>query len=154
MTDHIHQNNDTVLCSKCGDQMYLDPKLAVAGIIPYKDKIVMIKRGVEPNIGKWSFPSGYVNRYETLENALKREVNEECGITIEVGWIVGIYSDKNNPVILAVFHANWKNGELKVNDDEVIDVDIFSLKKLPDLAFLHDKKIIKDWIDSLRLRNL
>tara|TARA_B100001750_G_C15277566_1_gene480737 strand:- start:187 stop:591 length:405 start_codon:yes stop_codon:yes gene_type:complete len=134
--------------------MYLDPKLAVAGIIPYKDKIVMVKRGVEPNIGKWSFPSGYVNRYETLENALKREVNEECGITIEVGWIVGIYSDKNNPVILAVFHANWKNGELKVNDDEVIDVDIFSLKKLPDLAFLHDKKIIKDWIDSLRLRNL
>ena len=120
----------------------------------YKDKIVMVKRGVEPNIGKWSFPSGYVNRYETLENALKREVNEECGITIEVGWIVGIYSDKNNPVILAVFHANWKNGELKVNDDEVIDVDIFSLKKLPDLAFLHDKKIIKDWIDSLRLRNL
>ena len=73
MTDHIHQNNDTVLCSKCGDQMYLDPKLAVAGIIPYKDKIVMVKRGVEPNIGKWSFPSGYVNRYETLENALKRE---------------------------------------------------------------------------------
>ena len=134
--------------------MYLDPKLAVAGIIPYKDKIVMVKRGVEPNIGKWSFPSGYVNRYETLENALKREVNEECGITIEVGWIVGIYSDKNNPVILAVFHANWKNGELKVNDDEVIDVDIFSLKKLPDLAFLHDKKIIKDWIDNLRLRNL
>tara|TARA_Y100000590_G_C15621014_1_gene977558 strand:+ start:119 stop:523 length:405 start_codon:yes stop_codon:yes gene_type:complete len=134
--------------------MYLDPKLAVAGIIPYKDKIVMVKRGVEPNIGKWSFPSGYVNRYETLENALKREVNEECGITIEVRWIVGIYSDKNNPVILAVFHANWKNGELKVNDDEVTDVDIFSLKQLPDLAFSHDKKIIKDWIDGLKLRNL
>ena len=40
-----------------------------------------------------------------------------------MGLIVGIYSDKNNPVILAVFHANWKNGELKVNDDEVIDDD-------------------------------
>ena len=84
---------------------YFDPKLAVAAIIPYEDKIVMVKRAIEPGIGKWSFPSGYVNRYESLGSALKREVKEECSIDIDVGWVVGIYSEKNNPVVL--IRNNW-----------------------------------------------
>ena len=71
---HFHKNKEE-LCPTCGKDFYLDPKLAVAAIIPYKDKIIMVKRAIEPGIGKWSFPSGYVNRYESLESALKRELN-------------------------------------------------------------------------------
>ena len=148
---HFHKNKEE-LCPTCGKDFYLDPKLAVAAIIPYKDKIIMVKRAIEPGIGKWSFPSGYVNRYESLESALKREVKEECDIDIEVGWIVGIYSVKNNPVVLAVFHTEWVKGDLNSNDQETLDVDMFKVTKLPDLAFEHDSKIIKDWEYGLKLR--
>lgn len=148
---HFHDNKEE-LCPTCGKDLYLDPKLAVAAIIPYKDRIIMVKRAIEPGIGKWSFPSGYVNRYESLVSALKREVKEECAIDIDVGWIVGIYSEQNNPVVLAVFHSEWVKGELNSNDTETLDVDMFRVTKLPDLAFEHDSKIIKDWEDGLKLR--
>lgn len=148
---HFHDNKEE-LCPTCGKDLYLDPKLAVAAIIPYKDRIIMVKRAIEPGIGKWSFPSGYVNRYESLVSALKREVKEECAIDIDVGWIVGIYSEQNNPVVLVVFHSEWVKGELNSNDTETLDVDMFRVTKLPDLAFEHDSKIIKDWEDGLKLR--
>ena len=148
---HFHDNKEE-LCPTCCKDLYLDPKLAVAAIIPYKDRIIMVKRAIEPGIGKWSFPSGYVNRYESLVSALKREVKEECAIDIDVGWIVGIYSEQNNPVVLAVFHSEWVKGELNSNDTETLDVDMFRVTKLPDLAFEHDSKIIRDWEDGLKLR--
>ena len=90
--------------------------------------------------------------YIFFESALKREVKEECNIDIEVGWIVGIYSEKNNPVVLAVFHTEWVEGDLNSNDQETLDVDMFKVTKLPDLAFEHDSKIIKDWEYGLKLR--
>ena len=148
---HFHDNKEE-LCPTCGNDFYFDPKLAVAAIIPYEDKIVMVKRAIEPGIGKWSFPSGYVNRYESLGSALKREVKEECSIDIDVGWVVGIYSEKNNPVVLAVFHAEWVEGDLNSNDKETLDVDMFKVTKLPELAFEHDSKIIMDWEYGIKLR--
>ena len=47
-------------CSHCKQTIFEDPKLAVAGIIVKNDQILLIKRGVQPQIGKWAFPSGYV----------------------------------------------------------------------------------------------
>ena len=39
--------------------------------------IVLLKRGVEPALGKWVFPSGYVDRGETVQDAAIRETKEE-----------------------------------------------------------------------------
>ena len=152
MTDHIHQNNDTVLCSKCGDQMYLDPKLAVAGIIPYKDKIVMIKRGVEPNIGKWSFPSGYVDLGETVEAAAVREVKEETGVDIKINFLIGVYSSFSRPLVLLAYGAEVLSGNIELNH-EVLDVGYFSPNCLPDMPFPHDDEILKDWTSIIHRVN-
>ena len=54
--------------------IYSDPKVAAAAIIPMDGGIVLLKRAIEPQIGMWGFPSGYVDRGEKLERALEREV--------------------------------------------------------------------------------
>ena len=70
--------------------------------------------------------------------------------------------DKSNKKYLgkSVFKAIEKiNGEISKaliginsNDQETLDVDMFKVTKLPDLAFEHDSKIIKDWEYGLKLR--
>ena len=66
------------------------PVPAVAAIILRDDEILLVKRGSEPGLGKWSIPGGSLEIGETLEEGLKREVREETGLQIEVGRLAGI----------------------------------------------------------------
>jgi ADP-ribose pyrophosphatase YjhB (NUDIX family) len=61
----------------------MDPRLAAAAILPLDGGIVLVRRAIEPAYGRWSFPSGYVNRGEQVERAVEREVLEETGWCFE-----------------------------------------------------------------------
>jgi len=67
------------------------PVIAVAGIIfNNKKEVVLIKRGAEPKKGEWSIPGGSVELGEKLEQALVREVEEECSLKVEPGPFVSL----------------------------------------------------------------
>jgi len=66
------------------------PVPAVAAIILRDDEILLVKRGADPAVGKWSIPGGSVEIGETLRDALKREVLEETDLEIEPGRLAGV----------------------------------------------------------------
>ena len=134
-------------CTECGRTIWNDPKVAGAAIVPMDGGIVMVQRAIEPAIGKWSFPSGYVNRGEKIESAVEREVLEECGLETVVDRLVGLYSEEGNSIILAVYEAHITGGKLESADHETLDVRVFKVGDLSELAFDHDRGIISDWID-------
>ena len=139
-------------CAECERIIYSDPKVAVAAIIPMDGGIVLLKRAIEPQIGKWSFPSGYVDRGEKLERALEREVLEECGLVVKVEWLVGVYSEEKQAVVLVVYHADVKSGEL-IAGDETSEAQVFALGEVPELAFEHDDRIVRDWCARMEMSN-
>ena len=133
--------------------IYSDPKVAVAAIIPMDGGIVLLKRAIEPQLGKWSFPSGYVDRGEKLEKALEREVLEECGLVVDAVRLVGVYSDEGQAVVLVVYHADVVSGKLMAGD-ETSDARVFRVDAMPELAFEHDDRIVRDWLEGLEMRKL
>lgn len=73
--------------------MHIDiryPVPAIGAIALKDDEILLVKRAVEPSIGKWSIPGGSVEIGETLQEAVKREVREETGLEVEVGDLAGV----------------------------------------------------------------
>ena len=66
------------------------PIVGVGGIIFKDDSILLVKRAQEPGKGQWSLPGGAVELGETLTHALKREINEEVSIKIEIGGLVRV----------------------------------------------------------------
>tara|TARA_B110000438_G_scaffold180173_1_gene172193 strand:- start:13679 stop:14041 length:363 start_codon:yes stop_codon:yes gene_type:complete len=116
------------------------------------NKILLVKRGIEPGYGKWSMPSGFINRFEKVENAVERELMEECGIKVKAEWISGVYSKKESPIILLVWNLKLISGTPKPLD-ETLEVDFFKLDNLPNLAFDHDKNIIEDWLKKSKKIN-
>jgi ADP-ribose pyrophosphatase YjhB (NUDIX family) len=108
--------------------------------------IVMVQRAIEPSIGKWSFPSGYVNRGEKIERAIEREVREECGLETVTDRLVGLYSEEGDAIVLAVYEARITGGQLQAGDHETLDVRVVDIENLPELAFDHDRDIITDWM--------
>ena len=67
------------------------PKPAVSALIIKNDKVLLVRRGHEPNMGKWSLPGGSVELGETLQEAVCREVFEETNLEVEIGDIAYVY---------------------------------------------------------------
>ncbi len=67
------------------------PWLGVGGIVFKDQEVLLIKRGKEPGLGKWSIPGGAVEVGESVKTALCREIEEETGLLVEVQDLVEIF---------------------------------------------------------------
>ena len=84
--------------------------LAAGAVVTYQDRILLLRRGIEPAYGAWVFPGGFVDRGEHPEAAAVRETREEAGVAIRLDGTLGIYSHPaGSPVVLVVYHAIRRN---------------------------------------------
>lgn len=133
-------------CPGCGLIQYLDPKVAVAVMVGDASRILLGRRAIDPGLGGWSFPAGYVNRGEVLEEAAAREALEEMGISVRVERLVGVYSSAGNPVVLVAYTATVLEGDPRPDGQELSDVGWFAPSDLPAMAFPRDTRIVADWL--------
>ena len=131
-------------CPGCGYVAFLDPKLAAVVLATKDGELVLVRRDIEPAIGKWSLPSGYVDRGEAVEDAAVREVKEETGLDIRLSGFVGLYSRTGSPVVLAAYAAEVVGGAMEAGP-EVQETALFPPDRLPALPFPHDDQILDDW---------
>ena len=128
-----------------GAPAYRDPKVAVAVIIADARGILLQQRAMEPRIGLWTFPSGYVDRGEQVERAAEREVREELGLPMILTHLLGVYSEPGNPVVLIVYTGTIAESAIPViQEEEIAAIGYFAPDSLPPLAFDHDARIIAD----------
>ena len=144
-----HKLKDTIqrYCTNCKIFSYLDPKVATVILIENKKTLLLVKRDIEPYIGCWSFPSGYVDRGEKTEEAAIREVKEETHIDIKITNLQGVYSGKGS-VVLIVYRAIPLDPSIGMPKEEVQEINWFPIKKLPVLPFPYDDEIISDYLSK------
>jgi ADP-ribose pyrophosphatase YjhB (NUDIX family) len=133
------------------ETIWTNPALAINVIVEDKTKILLVKRKLEPFKGLWSLPGGYVDYGETVENAAKREVKEECGLDIQISKILSVYSNpKRHPWkhVVAICYVAKKVGERIKAVSKEGDANFFKINRIPKkLAFDH-AEMIKDYISS------
>jgi 8-oxo-dGTP diphosphatase len=121
------------------------PLIAVDAVIFFQEGLVLIKRDNPPYQGCFALPGGFVEVGETIEEALHREAKEETGLEIDCLGLVGVYSepgrDPRGHVVSLAYMAIGK-GELRSGSD-ARSAEVISWKRLPPLAFDHDK-IVSD----------
>jgi ADP-ribose pyrophosphatase YjhB (NUDIX family) len=144
MVDRTVERKFLRACPACGFIAFQDPKVAAAVLILLDGGLVLVKRGVEPAIGRWAFPSGYIDRGESVEDGAVREVKEETGLDVRTTRLVGLYSETGSAVILAAYSAQVIGGNLSPGHD-ADEAGTFDLEDLPTLPFPHDDRILQDW---------
>ena len=133
------------LCPSCKNLINLSPKLVAATLVGTADSVLLVKRSYGAEKGRWAPPGGYVEQGEVVEEAARREVHEETGIEVAVKDLVGLYSQRGQTIVLAVFNAEWVDGQLHDLSPEVEKVGFFAVDNLPPLAFPRDLGIIETW---------
>lgn len=139
-----------IVCVHCGYAAYYNPK-PVAGAIPVDERgrIVLLRRGFDPGQGRWTFPGGFVDLGESVEEAARRETSEELGMAIELGPLVGVYSRSEERVVLIVYRALAL--EPPRTSPEAIEVRAFGRNEIPwgELAFWSTERALRDlWADA------
>jgi len=132
------------VCTSCGAVFFVDPKVVAGVIVSLDGKLVMIQRELEPGMGKWTFPAGFVDRGEAVHDAAVREMKEETGLDVELTQLIGVYSRTGDTNILVVYEGRVVGGELEAGD-EAQNAGAFDLDRLPPLAFQRDVAIIDEW---------
>ncbi len=142
------EGRERLRCSKCGIIAYLNPFI-VAGLIPQQSgKIFLLKRGIEPAKGTWTFPAGFVELGETVQEGAVRETKEETGLEVRCGELLGIYSFKNFPVVTIVYLGEVVGGSIQTCL-ESSEVKAVSPHEIPwdQLAFMSTKDALRDWAE-------
>jgi ADP-ribose pyrophosphatase YjhB (NUDIX family) len=142
---------ERLVCTRCGFVFYLDPKIAVGTIIrTEQDRLVLVRRAIEPGYGKWVFPGGYVDRGEPLPAAALREAREECGLDVRLDGLVNVYSYPGRTPVIVVYAATAIGGRLQV-DDECLELAEVDRGTIPwdELAFRSTREALRDYLTGL-----
>ena len=107
------------------------PRAGVGAVILDGDQVLLVRRGEPPSQGKWSIPGGLIHLGERLEDAVVREVQEECGLRVRILGLCGVIdrivpadpSDATSPApvryhyIIIDYVAEPAGGRLKAGSD-------------------------------------
>ena len=135
-----------IACPSCGYEAFFNPKPVAAAVPVDRDgRVILLRRGIEPRRGYWTFPGGFVDLGESVEDAAHRETMEELSMEIELGPLLGVYSRSDERVVLVVFRARAL-GEPTAIPPEATEVRAFSPDEIPwdELAFWSTERALRD----------
>lgn len=72
------------VCSQCDTVHYQNPKIVVGCVPEYDGQILICKRAIEPRVGYWTVPAGFLENGETLQQGAAREADEEALAKVEI----------------------------------------------------------------------
>ncbi len=125
------------ICTVCATVHYQNPKLIVGAIPEWKDgRILLCRRAIEPRIGMWTLPAGFMENGETTPEGAARETMEEANALVEVGDLYSMYNLPYINQVYLLFRARLLNLDFSPGV-ESLEVALFAEHEIPwdDLAF-------------------
>ena len=138
-------------CPDCGTVDYDNPRPCVTALIIRSKRLLLIRRALDPGAGLWDFPGGFLEKGETPEQGLSREISEELGAQIEnarlLGFFPDVYGETEIPLLNIVYVCGVRGG-ISGNGEEFTESGWFEAGSLPedeDLAFPSMRAILDAW---------
>jgi ADP-ribose pyrophosphatase YjhB (NUDIX family) len=140
------------VCSKCGYIDFPGPKLVAGCLVVEAGRVLLLRRGIQPRIGHWTFPGGYVDLGETPAEAALRETVEEVGMRVTLERLHGIYCDSANPLAAVAVYLARPGAEPPGISHEATEVRYFEPGELPwdEIAFRTTHEALAEWIALTR----
>ncbi len=135
------------VCDRCDFIDYINPRIVVGSVVTHEDRILICKRAIEPRLGYWTLPAGFMENGETVEDGAKREAREEACADLEIERILAIYSIPRISQVQIMFKAHLLNPDDIGPGPESTDVKLVKWDDLPweEMAFPSTVWALKQW---------
>lgn len=148
MVDRLIHGKLRRACPECGFIHFNDPKVAAVVLVQHNNRVLLVRRAMNPARGKWALPGGFVDFGEDPYRAAAHEVLEETGVAIVNVALADILSD-GGPIVIT-FTALASNSAAHAQDDADAVLWYAADDPLPDLAFESTRAMLTRWIAGQR----
>ena len=127
--------------------------IIVGGVLEKDGKYLLVQEAQEKCRGKWNLPAGHMDPNETIFEATKREIREECGLEVELSGVCQIGNQKleNDAFVSMIFTTRVLDDDIKFDPQEILEVKWFSYEEILSMKEqLRNEKLILGAIDNIR----
>ncbi len=140
--DHFHRavpegdDHERLVCRDCGYVAYENPKIIAGAVVTHGDQVMLCKRAIFPQKGKWTIPAGFLEMGEAPHEGAIREAQEEACAAIEIIDLLGVYSVRRISQVHMMYRAELSSPDFKPGY-ESLEVQLFNWEDIPwdELAF-------------------
>jgi len=118
------------VCTNCGMIHYQNPKLVLGCVPEWEDRILLCRRAIEPRLGFWTVPAGFMENGETLQNAAARECYEEARATVEIGSLLALVSVTHAAQVHVMFRSKMLRPDFSAGP-ESLEVALYAEADIP-----------------------
>jgi mutator protein MutT len=135
-------------CEGCGFIHYMNPRIIAAVIVEHGGRVLLQQRAMEPGLGGWTFPGGFLEIGETPAEGAIRETKEEVGLDVELGALLGVYARPQVGIVMVVYEGTSVTDAAYVADHESSAVRWYGVDEIPwpELAFDTTEQALRDWV--------
>jgi ADP-ribose pyrophosphatase YjhB (NUDIX family) len=118
-------------------------------------EVLLLRRAVEPGLGGWDLPAGYLEAGESVEEAACRETAEEAGFEVELVELIGVYTSRPGNAVSTIFLARPAEAAASVRTDAESSEHAWVTRSevpawLPRMAFRSMATALADWAEGRR----
>jgi ADP-ribose pyrophosphatase YjhB (NUDIX family) len=139
------------VCSACGTVHYENPKIVVGCVPEWEGKILLCRRAIEPRLGYWTTPAGFLEIGETLRAAAARETQEEALAQVEVGSLLAVVEVLHSAQVHVMFRARMLRPDCGAGT-ESLEVMLCEEAQIPwsDIAFQSISFSLRRYLEDRR----
>jgi ADP-ribose pyrophosphatase YjhB (NUDIX family) len=139
------------VCDSCGTIHYQNPKIVAGCLIEWEDKIVLAKRAIDPRLGYWTLPAGFMENGESVQHAAAREAYEEALAKVEIGEMLSMISVPHISQVHIFFRAKLLDAAIGAGP-ESLEVGLYREAEIPwdQLAFPTVKQTLRRYFADLK----
>ncbi len=149
-------NRPRFVCNQCGVIHYQNPKMVI-GSIPVWDlegdpQILLCRRAIEPRIGYWTLPAGFMENNETTTDAARRETEEEAGARVALHDLFSLINVPHVHQVHLFYRATLLDLDYQAGI-ESLEVKLFAEADIPwsDIAFPTVSETLRAFFADLQL---
>ncbi|GAB3486109.1 NUDIX hydrolase [Marinomonas epiphytica] len=143
-------NRERAVCPSCQHIEYDNPRM-ITGTLPiHQGKVLLCKRNIEPRLGYWTLPAGFMENQETTSEGALRETLEECGSRAICQQLFSMISIPHINQVHIFYLAQLPNKDFHATE-ESSEVALFELTEIPwdEIAFSSVSKTLKFYLEDI-----
>jgi 8-oxo-dGTP diphosphatase len=146
LESRLIEDRNRLFCPNCNQVIYENPIPATClVVIDNKDRVLLVKRKVEPEIGAWCLPGGFIELGETPELAALRELREETGLEGQVERLLGVIAQesKQYDTVMIVGYLIKSFSGTPIAGDDASDIAFYAPETRPEIPFASHREFVR-----------
>jgi len=137
------------VCDSCGTIHYQNPRVVVGCVPEHEGRILICKRAIEPRLGYWTIPAGFMENGESLQQGAARECYEEALADVEIGSLLALVSILGANQVHVFFRAKLRTPSFGAGT-ESLEVKLVTPGDIPwsDIAFQSTTFALQKFLDD------